>query len=65
MFLTIEIYLHILIETSVRILLEHNPYVHVLSMSPVDNELEQEQVEAFVRDQRLRAEFKKTTKISK
>jgi hypothetical protein len=55
---TIEVDLHILIETFAQILFEHNLYVHDLSMNLVDNELEQEQVEAFVPDQRLRAEIK-------
>jgi hypothetical protein len=44
--------LHILIETFVRIPLEHNPYVHDLSMNPVDNELVPEQVASFVPDQK-------------
>ena len=55
---TIDIDLHISIETFVRIPFEHNQYVHDLSMNLVDNELEQEQVGASVLDRRQRAEIK-------
>ena len=49
---------HILIETFVQIVLEHNQYVHDLSTNQVDNELVQEQVVTFVQDQRLHAIIK-------
>ncbi len=55
--------LHISIETFARIQLEHNLYVHDLSMNQVDNELVQVPVVTLIPDQKQRSRIKQNQSL--